>query len=80
MENLEETRENKILQFKPIARYRPPRECDLMIKQLDSGSCISENFIRQLCKENKIKYHKSGSKLYVNFDNLLEYLASGEVA
>ncbi len=56
-------------------RIRTIPQCLQEIKSIDKDSAVTENFIRNLCKENKILYHKSNSKYLVNLDNLLTYLS-----
>lgn len=56
------------------ARIRTIQQCLVEIKSIDRESAITENFIRTLCKDNKVRYFKSGVKYLVNLDNLLEYL------
>lgn len=55
-------------------RYRTIRECVAELKKLDSGTAVTEFFVRKLCKENKIKYFASGNKSLVSYDDLLRYL------
>lgn len=62
-----------------LPRIRTVQQCWEHIKGLDPDCCISEWFIRQLCKNNQIKYFPSGSKVYVNMDYLLNYLGYSEV-
>lgn len=57
-------------------RIRTIPQCLQEIKLVDKDTGITENFIRQLCKKNCIKYFKSGSKYLVNYDDLLFYLDS----
>ncbi len=58
-----------------VFNMRTIQQCVEEIRLLDKNTAVTENFIRNLCKEEKIKYHKSGSKYLVNYDYLLEYLA-----
>ena len=60
-----------------IARIRTIRQCIAYLKSLDADNCISEWFLRQLCKQGLIKHFLSGSAVYVNLDNLLDYLNGG---
>lgn len=57
-----------------VPRYRTIKDCLIEIKQLDKDSCITEFFIRNLCKQNKVKCYLSGKKSLVCLDSLLEYL------
>lgn len=65
-------------QPKPVAlpQYRTIRECVAELKKIDSGTAVTEFFVRQLCKQNKIKYIASGNKSLVSYDDLLRYLGS----
>lgn len=57
-----------------MPRYRTIRECVAELKKLDSGTAVTEYFVRQLCKRNLIKYFASGNKSLVSYDDLLRYL------
>lgn len=57
-----------------IAHMRTIDGCITELKQIDPGSQISRNFVRNLVLAEKIKYVKAGTKYLVNFDSLLEYL------
>ena len=59
-----------------LTRMRTIKQCHEEIKALDSNTAITEWFIRCLCKDNKVKHFMSGSKILVNFDDLLNYLNS----
>lgn len=48
------------------------------IKQTAEETGLHEYFIRQLVKQDKIKYVKAGRKVLVNLDKLIEYLETGE--
>jgi|LFRM01.2.fsa_nt_gb hypothetical protein len=57
-----------------ITRIRTIDGCVHELKQIDPGSQISRNFVRNLVLTGRVKYTKSGSKYLVNFDSLLAYL------
>lgn len=57
-----------------VARMKTIKQCFEEIKKLDPDTAISQWFIRCLCKENKIKHFYTGSKILVNFDDLINYL------
>lgn len=61
-----------------LPRYRNIKQCLIEIKKLDKESAVTEWFIRQLCKDNKIAYHASGNKALVNLDSLLTFLGFTE--
>ena len=48
------------------------RECADMLN-------LSYNCIHQMCIDNKVVHIKAGTKYLVNFDNLVNYLSTGEV-
>ena len=50
------------------------------IKQTAQETGLAEYFIRQLVKQNKIRYVKAGCKTLINLDLFIEYLNSGEGA
>ena len=56
-------------------RIRTIPQCLQAIKSLDKDTAVTENFIRNLCKDNKILFYKSNSKYLVNLDSLLDYLS-----
>ena len=60
--------------IKTTARIRTIQQCLMEIKSLDNNTAVTENFIRSLCKNGKVKHFKSGNKYLVNLDNLLNYL------
>ena len=49
----------------------------LTIKETARATKLSVNFIRQLCRDNKIVYTKAGRKCLVNFEKFIEYLNGG---
>jgi hypothetical protein len=57
-----------------LPRMRTITQCAKEVKTMDENTAISEYYIRQLCFNNKISYFKSGTKIIVNFDNLLDFL------
>lgn len=56
-------------------RIRTIPQCLQEIKLADSNSSITENFIRLLCKSNKVQHFKSGNRYLINLDSLLKYLS-----
>ena len=52
-----------------LPRYRTIRECLAELKKIDSGTAVTEYFIRQLCKKKQIKYFTSGNKSLVLYDD-----------
>ena len=57
-----------------IARMKTVEQCFAEIKKLDENTAITSWFIRCLCKENKVKHFMTGTKILVNYDDLLSYL------
>ena len=43
------------------------------LKKLDPDCAITEGFIRNLCKNDQIKYHKSGKKYLINIKDVFKY-------
>lgn len=43
-------------------------------KQCSEDAGTSEWFIRKLIKENRVKYIRSGRRIYVNWESLVNYL------
>lgn len=60
-----------------VPRLRTIKSCFNELKKIDPNCDITEWFIRQLCKSNKIDYRLNGNKSLVNFDSLIEYLSVG---
>ncbi len=56
-------------------RCRTIQQCLKEIKSMDEDTAITENFIRVLCKENKVLNFRSGTKFLVDFDDLVLYLS-----
>ena len=46
------------------------------LRALDPNTCVSEHFLRVLINTGKIPYIKCGNRFLINFDKLLEYLAT----
>ena len=44
------------------------------IKESDSDTAITQNYIRQLCKNNKIYSIKAGTRYLLDVDELIKYL------
>ena len=59
-----------------LKRIRTIQQCLEEIKKLDPTTAITEWFIRQLCKQGKVNHFMSGSKVLVNYDDLLRYLGN----
>lgn len=57
-----------------VARMRTIRQCVHELKLLDPDTAVSEWFIRCLCKDGKVKHFMTGTKVLVNFDDLIRYL------
>lgn len=43
------------------------------LKESSAETGLPYGFIRQLCLDEKIKYIRSGTKIYVNIDSLIAY-------
>ena len=61
-----------------MARLRTVKETLQLIKQKDSGTAITCNFIRQLCRKGIIHSFTIGKKVLLNDDELLAYLHISE--
>ena len=57
-----------------LPRMRSIKQALEMIKAEDENTCISEYYIRSLCKQNKIKHIRTGVKELVDFDDLLRFI------
>ena len=60
------------------ARLRTVKETLELIKQNDSKTAITCNFIRQLCRKGIIHSFTVGKKVLLNYDELLVYLHISE--
>ncbi len=58
-----------------LARMRTIIQVVEYLKEEDPKSCISEHYLRQLVKQNKVPVFYAGRKALINLDKLLEYLA-----
>lgn len=58
------------------ARMRTIQQAVKYFKQVDPDTCISEWYLRQLVRTNKIKCHRAGNKYLINIDYLEKFLDS----
>lgn len=63
----------------PKPLYRTIQECHDELLRRDKDCKISVNFIRTLCRQNKIEYLANGAKSIVNLTSLLAFLGFSEV-
>ena len=56
------------------ARMRTIRDALNTIKELDPGSAVTYNFIKQLCETDKITNVRLNKKYLLNLDELLKFL------
>lgn len=61
-----------------FARMRSIYEALDMIKAMDKDTALTYTSIRKLCLENKIRYFKSGKKIILNYDDLLNLMGYTE--
>lgn len=61
-----------------LARMRSIYEALDMIKAMDKDTALTYTSIRKLCLENKIRYFKSGKKIILNYDDLLNLMGYTE--
>jgi hypothetical protein len=57
-----------------LPRMRSIRQALEMIKAEDPNSCLTSYYIRDLCKKNKVRHIKSGTKVMVDYDDLLKFI------
>ena len=50
------------------------------LKELDPKTDITDNFLRVLVRDKKVKVMNSGTKAYIDFNSLLEYFNNPQVA
>ena len=56
-----------------LPKMRTISEVHNFVKSQDKDSSINEYRIRQLCKDNKIRYIKVGVKYLIDLDSFVEY-------
>ena len=61
-----------------IPRMRTIQQCAAYLKEQDPRSCIGEWCIRQMVNRGEIPIIRSGRKILVNLDMLIEYLSGEE--
>jgi len=59
-----------------MSRIRTIQECIKLIKETDPGTALSYHTIKKLCTDGLVKHFKSGTKVMVNLDDLLEKIAN----
>lgn len=57
-----------------VKAMRTIPQCIDLIKQMDINTCISRTYIESLCEKNKIRFLKSGSTKYIDFNCLIDYI------
>lgn len=57
-----------------LRRMRTINQAIEEIKEMDSNSAITYNFINTLIKNNDIRYINIGNKRLIDLDSLLDYL------
>ena len=60
--------------IKMAARMRTIRDALKTIKELNPGSAVTYNFIKQLCETDKITNVRLNKKYLLNLDELLKFL------
>ena len=61
-----------------IPRMRTIQQCAAYFKEQDPGTSVGEWCIRQMVNQGEIPVVRSGRKILVNLDTLIEYLSGGE--
>lgn len=61
-----------------LPRMRTAQQCANYLKENDPECCIGEWTIRKMIKQNKFPTARSGTRILINLDQLLNYLANGE--
>lgn len=61
-----------------IPKMRTIQQCAEFLKEQDPECCIGEWCIRQMVNQKKIPVCRSGRKILINLDLLLEYYAEGD--
>lgn len=58
-----------------IPRMRTVQQCATYFKEQDPECCIGEWCIRQLVNQGKIPVRRSGRRILINLDMLIEYFS-----
>ena len=59
-------------------RMRVCKKCMEELRKEDPETAVTEYYIRQLVRNKKIAYVKSGRRTLINYESLLEYLNQPE--
>lgn len=72
---------NSLLKNEPKkeVRLRTVNQCVKKLKELDPDTAVTTCFIRKLVKTAKVRCIPNGSRVYVDFDDLLKYLNEEEI-
>ena len=57
-----------------IAKMRTINEALSLIKEADPDTAITYRLIKKLLDENKIRHFKTGKKIILNYDDLIEVI------
>lgn len=61
-----------------LPRMRTAAQCAAFLKENDPECCIGEWGIRKMIAQKKFPIVRSGRRILINLDQLLNYLANGE--
>lgn len=61
-----------------LPRMRTAAQCALYLKENDPECCIGEWTIRKMIAQKKFPIVRSGTRILINLDQLLNYLTNGE--
>lgn len=61
-----------------IPRMRTIQQCAVYFKEQDPGTSVGEWCIRQMVNRGEIPVVRSGRKILINLDMLIEYLSGEE--
>lgn len=62
-----------------IPRIRTSREALAEVKRLDPRTSLKLHHIQRLMKSGKVQTVRSGNRIFVNLDSLIEYLVQNPV-
>lgn len=62
-----------------IPRMRTIQQCAAYLKEQDPDCCVGEWCIRQMVNRGEIPVIRSGRKILINLDTLIEYLSGEEL-
>jgi hypothetical protein len=74
------TTDNHEQVLRRVPRMRTVNETVREFKQCDPHTSVTANFVRSLCKFDKVSHFESGTRLYLDIDDLINFLTKPKTA